>query len=437
MRLTMAIISVASAANSWRPSRSGAALTLRPRRREQRRGRWPLPDRYGDRLRVGVTGAWLADHQVLTDPGRSRVTRAAGPCRHRGLDLGGHHAEVEQRLVGVRAAAEVDLGDRVEPVLTVDVEQRGHLHAVAGGHRQRREHLAPHGPLAGQRLHDAAQRGRLQGQQRTRDELGDPAALVGGRGLAVAERALVEALDQQHRRVVEQGAEQTRHEVGVPVDEVGVHEDQQVAGGDEQRLPHRLALAAGGPEVGPDLGGAVHHGSGAGGHVEGGVVGVAVDDHDLVEQRGGLHERLAHLADHDPDGGRLVAGRHHQADGEAGGGLDGQQLLERPLAPVVGAAGEPGVGLLLHLPRRLLLRLLLRALRPRLVHVPEATDPPLRVERVVSDGSPRPGGTPSSSTRRPRRSAVPTPSAPRPGRRCGRGRRPGRGRRRSSARSGS
>ena len=42
----------------------------------------------------------------------------------------------------------------------------------------------------------------------------------------------------------------------------------------------------------------MHHGSGVGGHLVGLVGGVGVDHHDLVEQRGALHQRLADPADH-------------------------------------------------------------------------------------------------------------------------------------------
>jgi hypothetical protein len=40
--------------------------------------------------------------------------------------------------------------------------------------------------------------------------------------------------------------------------EVGVNEDQQVAGGDEERLPQGLALAGKGAEFGRDVTGAMH-----------------------------------------------------------------------------------------------------------------------------------------------------------------------------------
>ena len=113
----------------------------------------------------------------------------------------------------------------------------------------------------------------------------------------VAQRALVEALHQRHRRRrLSSGPSRPGHEVRVPVDEVGVHEHEQVAAGDEQRLPHRLALARVGAEVGADLPRAVYDGPGSRRHRVGLVGRVGVDHHDLVEQRGRLHQRRPHPA---------------------------------------------------------------------------------------------------------------------------------------------
>lgn len=49
-----------------------------------------------------------------------------------GEELGGHDGEVVVLLVAVGAGAEVDLGDRVEAVAGVGVDERGDLDAVAG-----------------------------------------------------------------------------------------------------------------------------------------------------------------------------------------------------------------------------------------------------------------------------------------------------------------
>ena len=155
--------------------------------------------------------------------------------------------------------------------------------AYSCGTRQLLEEGAAHRPLPRQRLVQPGQLGEEQPDQRAGDQLGDPAALERDRDAAVEHRALVEALDQLDARVGEQRAEQAGHEVGVPVDQVGVHEDDQLAGGDEERLPHRLALARPGAEVGADLRGAVHGRAGVGRDGVRVVGGVGVDDHDLVD----------------------------------------------------------------------------------------------------------------------------------------------------------
>ena len=123
----------------------------------------------------------------------------------------------------------------------------GQLDGVPGRDREPLEQVAAYGPLAGQRMHQPAQLGPLQRDQRTGHQLGHPAALERRPPPRVVTLgALVEALHQGDAVVGEQRSEQAAHEVGVPVDQVGVHEHDQVAARDEQRLPHRLALAAGG-----------------------------------------------------------------------------------------------------------------------------------------------------------------------------------------------
>jgi hypothetical protein len=135
----------------------------------------------------------------------------------------------------------------------------------------------------------------------------------------------------------EQRAEEPRDEVGVPVDEVGVHEHDQVTAGDEQRLPHRLALARVGPEVGPDLVRAMDHRTGPAGHSERVVARVRVDDDDLVEERRGLHQRLPNPTHDLAHRRRLVAGRHHQTRGQSGLPLEPEQGVEVPVLPAMGA----------------------------------------------------------------------------------------------------
>ena len=242
----------------------------------------------GGRSRRGISRRRSRSRSPTLRGWSSATWSGAEPVERRrggGQDLRRHRAEVAQGLVPVGAAAEVDLGDRLGAEQAGGVDQGGQLDGVPGGHREPLEQVPADGPLAGQRLHQPAQLGPLQRDQRTRDQLGDPAALERGLAAGVLPRGpLVEPLHQRDAVVGQQRSEQARDEVGVPVDQVGVHEHDQVAAGDEQRLPHRLALARVAAELGPDLVRAVHDGPGVGGHREGVVGRVGVDDHDLVEQ---------------------------------------------------------------------------------------------------------------------------------------------------------
>ena len=96
--------------------------------------------------------------------------RVAGPRTPSG--------QLSQRLVGVLAHVEVDLGDRVEPGERVRVDQQADVDAVSGRERQLLEQLTPRGDLAGERLPDRRQIGIEQVQQRAGGELGDPATAV-------------------------------------------------------------------------------------------------------------------------------------------------------------------------------------------------------------------------------------------------------------------
>src|SRR5690606_36815794 len=102
------------------------------------------------------------------------------------------------------------------------------------------------------------------------------------------ERPVVAALGVGDAAVGEQRAEQAGHQGGAEAADVGVDEGHDVAGGDGEGLPQRLALAVERGQVGQDGVLGVHVGPGAGGHGGGVVGGAGVDDHDLVHQAGEL-----------------------------------------------------------------------------------------------------------------------------------------------------
>ena len=174
--------------------------------------------------------------------------------------------------------------------------EQADLDAVAGRERHRRQQLAGAGVLAAERLEQAGQLGPQRGQQRARDQLGDPAAAVGVLAAADLQRPPVEALDQVHAVGGQQRAEQLGHEHRVGVDEVGVDEDDEVAGGRGQRAPQHLALAGLRRHLGQRVLAADHAGARRE-RPDLGVVGGAGVQHDQLvdqpaEQRGdGLHHR--------------------------------------------------------------------------------------------------------------------------------------------------
>ena len=218
------------------------------------------------------------------------------------------------------------------------VDQGGELDGVPRGDGEPLEQVASYGPLPRQRLHQPRQLRPLQRDQRPGDQLGDPPALERARATGqVAEGPFVEALHQRDAGVGQQRPEQAADEVGVPVEEVGVHEHHQVAAGHEQRLPHRLALAPVGAELRTDLVRAMHSCAGVGRCREGVIGRVRVDDDDLVEQRGRLHQRLAHPGHDVAHCRRLVAGGDHQARAESRLLLVPEQVREVPVLPAVGA----------------------------------------------------------------------------------------------------
>ena len=176
--------------------------------------------------------------------------------------LGRHQREVMIGLVPVGARAEVHLRDGVESVPGHGVHQRRELDAIANRDGQRLHQVAPGGPLPRQRLHHAGQLGPPQADQRPRDQLGDAAAFGRGRAVRLGPHPGVEALDQPHIRRCQQRPDQPGDEVRTPAGQVGVDEDEQVAVGDVQRLPQRLALAGEAAGRRQHVRRAVHHGPG-------------------------------------------------------------------------------------------------------------------------------------------------------------------------------
>ena len=85
--------------------------------------------------------------------------------------------------------------------------------------------------------------GEEQVDQRPGDELGDPAAAALLELAVLDDRALVVALDVLQARLVEERPERAVDHPRVPVADVRIGPDDEVAGGLVERLPEGLALA--------------------------------------------------------------------------------------------------------------------------------------------------------------------------------------------------
>ena len=190
--------------------------------------------------------------------------RAGGAPAGGGEDLRRHRAEVAQGLRPVGPATEVDLGDRVgteQPDGCRSARPARRRTRSGTESRSNRSRRTAHSPASGctsqlSSGHSSAISGRATSSvTRPPSQARSPAAVVAG--AAVRRSPLTRATPSS----ASSGPSRPRHEVGVPVDEVGVHEHDQVAAGHEQGLPHRLALAGVGAEVGADLARAVHDGT--------------------------------------------------------------------------------------------------------------------------------------------------------------------------------
>jgi hypothetical protein len=303
---------------------------------------------------VGAPPARPAKRQRWWQQQAAEVLRERGPALGREpverdlQDLGRHPPERVQRLVDVLAPVEVDLGDDVHAGAGGDVHQHPEFHPVALHERQRLQQRPPARVLAAERLREPRQFRPQRRQQRPGQQFGDATAAVGADLATERQRPVVAGLGERDRRVGQQRAEQAHHEALVHVDDVGVDEHDEVAGGRGQALPQRLALAAGGAGVGQDVGLADHLGAG-GARLGGGAVGrVAVHDQYLVDQPGLDAQSLVDEPGDGADGGLLVAGGDHDAHGGPGRPPARHQVGDVEVGVVERPAGVAGQRVLGH-----------------------------------------------------------------------------------------
>ncbi len=158
------------------------------------------------------------------------------------------------------------------PPSSQQVDEQADLHPVGRDERHLLQGRPAAGVLAAQRLHEPGELRPQRVEQRPGGQLGDPAPAGRLDEPVDLERPRVAALHVVHLPVGEQRAEQPGDVVGDVAEQVGVEEDDEVAGGGGQRLPQRLALAGAGAVRGQHVGGGDD--VGAGGTGDGGRASV-------------------------------------------------------------------------------------------------------------------------------------------------------------------
>ena len=83
--------------------------------------------------------------------------------------------QLVERAVPVHSGAEVDLGEVLVAHEADEIDEQTHLDAISLHERHALEDVAAAGILARQGLHEAGELGMQQGDERSSDQLGDPA----------------------------------------------------------------------------------------------------------------------------------------------------------------------------------------------------------------------------------------------------------------------
>ena len=229
-----------------------------------------------DRDRFGLELGGVADE--LRDCGALGHETGAPERGHE--DRGGLRPELGERAVAVLAHAEVDLRGGREPVAFDDVDEQRELHAPAFDERERLEHLAPSGVLAGQWLHEARELGEQRRDEWARHELGHASAAV----RLIVQRSSVEPLDERDVGLRQEWTEQRGHEVRAEVADVGVEPAEEVASAASSDFHIALPLPDPGPVSGEHGLGRDHAGALPGRDCRGGVRRAVVEHEHLVDE---------------------------------------------------------------------------------------------------------------------------------------------------------
>ena len=230
---------------------------------------------------------------------------------------------------------QVHLAEPFEAASVGDVDQVSYLDGIPGEERQRLEQAPPPGVFAGERLDQAGEFRKEEVDERSRDQLGDPSSSALLEKSALHYRPAVVALDVLDPLLCDERANRSVDHPRMPVADVGVGPDHDVAARLVEALPQRLALAGEAAVSRQHL--LVDHDARAlgPGDFAGSIGRVRVDDEQLVDEGVTLDELAPGPFDDDPDRFLFVQGRQDQADGQSLLVLQVDQARQVPKLAVV------------------------------------------------------------------------------------------------------
>ena len=178
----------------------------------------------------------------------------------------------------------------------------------------------------------------MQVEQRSRHQLGDAPALVGKATPPASSGRSNAPLTSWSERIGQQRPDQPLEVSRVRVRRVAVEKADDVAAGDVERAPHRVALAERRPVLGQYLVLLDHPGAGRPPDLRGSVGRVGVDDQHVVDQPG-LAQRTHGAREDAGQRVRALLGRDHHRHRRRP--LLGAQPLRRERARHVAPLGRP------------------------------------------------------------------------------------------------
>ncbi len=200
------------------------------------RGRWSRPSRTAP-----VVVACTRSLHSTGHPTSARPTVPARQVHRSGGAPSGRHWLPAPRAHPTDGS-DADVSPRrparyAQPHQIGDIDEQPDLHPVAGFEPQLIKQSATSRGLTSQRLADVSQLGPQQREERSREQLGDPAP-----AFAAHAGAIVEALDQLHVGISQQGADDADDEGGIELDQVGITPYDEVPRRHCQRSPKNVAL---------------------------------------------------------------------------------------------------------------------------------------------------------------------------------------------------